>query len=103
MRVLYATSEVTPWSKTGGLADVSAGLPAALAAQGLARLMEHPVALLVERIRRGTVGIVADDIADVQVPCVADLDKLCGGVLLGRRQRVDSDLTSRGGNHGVHL
>ena len=35
MRVLFATSEVAPWSKTGGLADVSAGLPAALAALGV--------------------------------------------------------------------
>ena len=35
MRVLFATSEVAPWSKTGGLADVSAGLPAALAARGV--------------------------------------------------------------------
>ena len=30
MRVLYVTSEVFPLVKTGGLADVSAGLPAAL-------------------------------------------------------------------------
>ncbi|HEV8519697.1 MAG TPA: glycogen/starch synthase, partial [Burkholderiales bacterium] len=28
MRVLFVTSECTPWSKTGGLADVSAALPA---------------------------------------------------------------------------
>jgi len=33
-RVLFATSEVTPLIKTGGLADVSAALPAALAARG---------------------------------------------------------------------
>ncbi len=35
MKVLQVTSEVAPYSKTGGLADVSAGLPAALAARGL--------------------------------------------------------------------
>jgi starch synthase len=34
LRVLYACSEVFPLLKTGGLADVSAGLPPALAAQG---------------------------------------------------------------------
>ncbi|MDQ7743693.1 glycogen synthase GlgA [Hydrogenophaga pseudoflava] len=34
MRVLYVCSEVFPLLKTGGLADVSAGLPPALAAQG---------------------------------------------------------------------
>lgn len=35
MKVLHVTSEAAPYSKTGGLADVSAGLPAALAALGL--------------------------------------------------------------------
>jgi starch synthase len=33
-RVLFTASEVHPVAKTGGLADVAAGLPAALAAQG---------------------------------------------------------------------
>jgi starch synthase len=35
LRVLLATPECAPWVKTGGLGDVSAGLPAALAACGL--------------------------------------------------------------------
>ena len=35
MRVLFASSEIFPLAKTGGLADVSAGLPAALAEQGV--------------------------------------------------------------------
>ena len=35
LRVLYATSEVAPLVKTGGLADVSASLPAALTAAGV--------------------------------------------------------------------
>jgi starch synthase len=34
MRVLFVTSEITPFSKTGGLADVSEALPAALARLG---------------------------------------------------------------------
>ncbi|RPH97109.1 glycogen synthase, partial [candidate division KSB1 bacterium] len=33
-KVLFVTSEVTPFSKTGGLADVSGALPAALATAG---------------------------------------------------------------------
>ena len=35
MRVLFATSEVAPLIKTGGLADVSAALPAALSGMGV--------------------------------------------------------------------
>ena len=35
MKILFVTSEVTPYSKTGGLADVSAGLPQALADLGV--------------------------------------------------------------------
>jgi starch synthase len=35
MRVLYATAELYPWVKSGGLGDVAAALPPALAAQGL--------------------------------------------------------------------
>src|SRR3954469_15047167 len=34
LRILFVTSECTPWSKTGGLADVSAALPAALRGPG---------------------------------------------------------------------
>ncbi len=35
MRVLFATSEISPWSKTGGLGDVAAALPRALLALGV--------------------------------------------------------------------
>src|SRR5438874_2309773 len=35
MRVLYITSEVFPFAKTGGLADVSASLPGALKELGI--------------------------------------------------------------------
>ncbi|NIO48319.1 MAG: glycogen synthase GlgA [Candidatus Aminicenantes bacterium] len=34
MKILFASSEVTPFAKTGGLADVSASLPAAIASLG---------------------------------------------------------------------
>ena len=35
VRALFATSEIAPWVKTGGLGDVSAALPAALRQAGV--------------------------------------------------------------------
>ena len=35
LRVLYVSTEIHPWVKTGGLADVNAALPAALIASGI--------------------------------------------------------------------
>ncbi|HLA35287.1 MAG TPA: glycogen synthase GlgA [Rhodocyclaceae bacterium] len=35
MKVLFTSSEITPWVKTGGLADVTAGIPDALRAIGI--------------------------------------------------------------------
>jgi starch synthase len=42
MRVLFASAEINPLAKTGGLADVSAGLPAALARRGHEVLLVMP-------------------------------------------------------------
>lgn len=42
MRVLFATSEAAPFSKSGGLADVSRALPDALTRLGLEVLIIHP-------------------------------------------------------------
>ena len=38
MRVAWIASEVAPWSKTGGLGDVSGALPRALAEAGAAQV-----------------------------------------------------------------
>jgi len=42
MEILFVASEVAPWSKTGGLADVAAALPRALAARGHAVWVVSP-------------------------------------------------------------
>ena len=41
--VIFVTSEVAPWSKTGGLGDVCGALPAALAKRGHAVLVVSPL------------------------------------------------------------
>jgi len=46
--VVFVTSEVTPWSKTGGLADVAGALPPALAKRG------HRVMVVAPRYLNGT-------------------------------------------------
>lgn len=59
-RVLFATSEMAPWVRTGGLAEVSAALPAALAELGLeirVLLPAYPALLRAFRDRQLLTGI----------------------------------------------
>lgn len=52
MRVLSATAEVAPWAKVGGLADVVASLPKALAPLGVETLIAIPAyGFLMEELR----------------------------------------------------
>lgn len=53
MRILYASAEVTPFSKTGGLGDVAGALPAALARRGNEVLVLSPLYGCVDRERHG--------------------------------------------------
>jgi starch synthase len=81
MRVLFVTSEIYPLAKTGGLADVSQALPAALSRLGVdIQLMmpAYPGALDLARGKR----------------CVAVFDDLPGGedVRLIRARTPDNDL-----------
>jgi len=43
MRVAFLSSEVVPFAKTGGLADVAGALPKALAASGVDALTVSPL------------------------------------------------------------
>lgn len=61
MRVLFVTSEITPFSKTGGLADVSQALPAALAQLGCKVSVVSPLYRgAADVLRRGEAGTVVD-------------------------------------------
>ena len=51
MRILFAASEVAPFCKTGGLADVAGALPRALAARGHQVLTVVPLYQVVDRAR----------------------------------------------------
>lgn len=58
LRIAYITSEVVPYSKTGGLADVSAALPQALAEQG------HEVLVFTPRYK--SIDVVAQKLRQVE-------------------------------------
>jgi starch synthase len=62
LRILFATPECAPWVKTGGLADVSAGLPAALEALGhdvRVLLPAYPAVLAAAAHRRAFLAVPA--------------------------------------------
>jgi starch synthase len=54
MKIVFASSEVVPFSKTGGLADVAGALPAAIASRG------HEVTIVTPRY--GSVDVAAFDL-----------------------------------------
>ena len=62
MRVLFASSEIYPLAKTGGLADVSAALPLALAEMGveIALLMPGYPPALAAAANKSVVAEIAD-------------------------------------------
>ncbi len=78
MRILFASSEVVPFSKTGGLADVSGALPTALAKRG------HEVVVITPRYHQ--VDVAAYDLrrkrTRLSVPVKGK--PIHGGILEGR-------------------
>ncbi|HON39171.1 MAG: glycogen synthase GlgA [Pseudomonadota bacterium] len=60
MRVLFCTSEATPFAKTGGLADVSSALPAELRSQGVQCDVVMPLYRSVKKS-----GIALQHVADI--------------------------------------
>ncbi len=59
MEILFVASEVAPWSKTGGLADVAGALPRALAARGHAVTVVTPRHAAIDPNREGMTALHA--------------------------------------------
>jgi starch synthase len=58
VRILFATPELAPWVKSGGLGDISAALPEALLAEGAdVRLLVPGYAALLARCEPATHAI----------------------------------------------
>jgi starch synthase len=65
LRVLFVSSEIFPLAKTGGLADVSAGLPMALAALGIEMQLLMPgYPRAIEAATAKSVALAIDDFMD---------------------------------------
>lgn len=80
LSVLFVTPEAAPWSKTGGLGDVSAALPAALAK------LDCDVRVMLPAYR-SMQGLQATPVAEIPArgaipPCRVDLSVLPSGVRL---------------------
>jgi starch synthase len=75
VRVLHAAAELYPWVKTGGLADVTAALPPALAAQGV------DVRLCLPGFRPLLDALRLSDVARLQTPFAAERIRIGWGTL----------------------
>ena len=92
LRVLFMASEVEPFAKTGGLADVAGALPAALAALG------HDVRILMPRYRG--VDAFAGEVRTVVPRLTVTLgDRAVEGVLFEGRTPSDVPVYFLGQDH----
>ncbi|HTV88193.1 MAG TPA: glycogen synthase GlgA [Stellaceae bacterium] len=68
MRILHAAAEIYPWVKTGGLGDVMAALPAALAAEGAdVRLVLPGFTALLDAFELSDIGRLRTPFAEERV------------------------------------
>ncbi len=78
MRILYVTSEIKPFSKTGGLGDVSGELPAAVSALG------HDVAVFTPFYRSAKEAATDVQFVDAEVRIRLRGREQVGGLAVGR-------------------
>lgn len=83
--IVFVSSEVAPYSKTGGLADVSSALPKALAGLGINVSVVTPLYKTVERVN------------------LKEQPKSIEVTLGGRTEKFNVFLDDSGGSHAVYL